>query len=98
MRRWVVYKFIPIPDDPNGDGYMEVAGRFFTRITATRRRFELYKMCGGYYSFSVMRVPRRIVRVHLDWRDWWVGWYRGDTHNYVCIVPCVAIVWRRRGL
>lgn len=35
------------------------------------------------------------MSIYLDTRDWWVGYYRGDTYNYVCIVPCVVIRWPR---
>lgn len=36
------------------------------------------------------------VRVYIEPRDWWVGYYRGDTHHYVCPLPCVVIRWKRR--
>lgn len=34
--------------------------------------------------------------IYVEPRDWWIGYYRGDTHNYVCPLPCVVIRWRRR--
>lgn len=40
--------------------------------------------------------PRRTVKVYFDRRDWWVGYYRGDTHHYVCPLPTVVIRWKRR--
>lgn len=39
---------------------------------------------------------RRRVRVYLEPRDWWIGYYRGDDHHYVCPLPCVVIRWKRR--
>lgn len=36
------------------------------------------------------------MRVYIDTRDWWVGYYRGPNHHYVCPVPCVVIRWPRR--
>jgi hypothetical protein len=38
------------------------------------------------------------VTVYIDLNDWWVGYYRGDRHNYVCVLPCVVIRWVRRGM
>jgi hypothetical protein len=35
------------------------------------------------------------VKVYIDTRDWWIGYYRGDTHHYVCPLPTVVIRWRR---
>ena len=37
-----------------------------------------------------------VVKVYLDFNDWWIGYYRGDTHHYVCPLPTVVIRWRRR--
>lgn len=34
--------------------------------------------------------------VDSDLRDRWIGYYRGDTHHYVCPLPTVVIRWRRR--
>lgn len=35
------------------------------------------------------------TEVYWDFRDWWIGYYRGDTHHYVCPLPCLVIRWRR---
>jgi hypothetical protein len=35
-------------------------------------------------------------KVYIDTADWWVGWYRGPGHHYVCLLPCVVIRWKRR--
>lgn len=36
------------------------------------------------------------MKVYIDTNDWWIGYYRGDTHHYVCPLPCVVIRWNRR--
>jgi hypothetical protein len=36
------------------------------------------------------------MSVYIEPRDWWIGYYRGDTHHYVCLLPCVVIRWERR--
>lgn len=44
------------------------------------------------------RDPEKVrdLRVYIDLRDLWVGYYRGDTHHYVCPLPTVVVRWRRR--
>jgi len=39
---------------------------------------------------------RRTWKVYVEPRDWWVGYYRGDQHHYVCFLPCVVLRWNRR--
>lgn len=36
------------------------------------------------------------MKVYIEPRDWWIGYYRGDEHNYVCPLPCVVVRWKRR--
>jgi hypothetical protein len=36
------------------------------------------------------------LAVYFDFNDWWIGYYRGPNHHYVCPVPTVVIRWRRR--
>lgn len=36
--------------------------------------------------------------IYLDFRDWWIGAYRGPNHWYICPLPCVVIRWERRPL
>lgn len=36
------------------------------------------------------------MKVYIEPNDWWIGYYRGDTHHYVCPLPTVVIRWRRR--
>lgn len=37
-----------------------------------------------------------LMKVYIDPKDWWVGYYCGDTHHYVCPLPTVVIRWKRR--
>lgn len=37
------------------------------------------------------------VRIYLDSRDWWVGYYRAEDYHYVCPLPCLVFRWARRG-
>jgi hypothetical protein len=39
---------------------------------------------------------RRDVRLYPDPRDWWVGYYRGPDHHYVCVLPCIVLRWPRK--
>lgn len=36
------------------------------------------------------------MRIYIDRRDWWVGYYHGPNFHYVCVLPLVVIRWRRR--
>lgn len=36
------------------------------------------------------------IRVYQDRDDWWVGYYRGPNHHYVCPLPTLVIRWPRR--
>lgn len=36
------------------------------------------------------------ARVYIDWRDWWIGYYRGPADHYVCPLPCLVVRWPRR--
>lgn len=38
---------------------------------------------------------KRELKVYLDSRDWWVGYYRGTDHHYVCLLPTVVLRWSR---
>jgi len=38
----------------------------------------------------------RRVKVYIEPADWWIGYYRGPNHHYVCPVPLVVIRWPRR--
>ena len=40
---------------------------------------------------------RRHPVVYIEPRDWWIGYYRGDRHHYVCPLPTVVIRWPRKG-
>ena len=41
--------------------------------------------------------PETVWSMYIDRRDWWVGYYRGDSHHYVCPVLCLVIRWKRSG-
>jgi hypothetical protein len=36
------------------------------------------------------------MRVYIDTNDWWIGYYRGDRHHYVCPLPTVVLRWKRK--
>lgn len=42
------------------------------------------------------RRRRWPASVYVDTADWWIGYYRGDRHHYVCLLPCIVISWPRR--
>ena len=48
--------------------------------------------CGETLKFE------RRVKVYIDPADWWIGYYRGPNHHYVCLLPLVVIRWARRDL
>jgi hypothetical protein len=35
------------------------------------------------------------MKVYFDFNDWWIGYYRGPNHHYVCPLPTVVIRWPR---
>lgn len=37
------------------------------------------------------------MRVYIDKRDMWVGYYRAEDYHYVCPLPMLVIRWARRG-
>lgn len=37
------------------------------------------------------------VRIYFDFRDWWVGYYRGEHYHFVCLIPTLVIRWPQRG-
>jgi hypothetical protein len=36
------------------------------------------------------------MKAYRDANDWWIGYYRGPNHHYVCPLPTLVIRWRRR--
>jgi hypothetical protein len=38
---------------------------------------------------------REPVKIYFDFRDWWIGYYRGDVYHYVCPLPTLVIRFRR---
>lgn len=37
-----------------------------------------------------------MIKVYRDYADWWIGYYRGPNHHYVCPLPTMVIRWKRR--
>lgn len=35
------------------------------------------------------------LKIYIDLNDWWIGYFRGDNHHYVCVIPTVVIRWNR---
>lgn len=33
---------------------------------------------------------------YIDTNDWWIGYYRGPNHHYICLLPTVVIRFTRR--
>jgi hypothetical protein len=37
------------------------------------------------------------MKLYFDFRDWWIGYYRGDDHHYVCFpISTLVLRWPRR--
>ena len=36
------------------------------------------------------------LRVFIDTRDWWVGYYRSYDYHYVILIPTVVIRWDKK--
>jgi hypothetical protein len=36
------------------------------------------------------------VKVYFDFNDWWIGYYRGDRHHYVCLLLTFVLRWTRK--
>lgn len=36
------------------------------------------------------------MKIYIDICDWWVGYYRGPNHHYVCLLPTIVLRWSRR--
>lgn len=51
----------------------------------------------AYWRFTLaMWRARWGVKVYRDPADWWVGYYRGPHHGYVCLLPTIVIRWVAR--
>ena len=38
------------------------------------------------------------MKIYIDTNDRWVGWYIGEDHHYILLLPCVVIrINRKRG-
>lgn len=49
----------------------------------------------AYESAGMRYRPKRRWSVYFDFNDWWVGYYRGPNHHYVCLLPTVVVRWPR---
>ncbi len=47
--------------------------------------------CPRHRFDSCLGTYRSRVDVYVDWRDWWIGVYRGPDATYICAVPCLVI-------
>jgi hypothetical protein len=36
------------------------------------------------------------MKIYIDLNDWWIGYYRGANHHYVCPIPTLVIRWPRK--
>ena len=41
------------------------------------------------------KALRNTLKIYIDTADWWIGYYRGPNHHYVCILPTIVIRWDR---
>lgn len=35
------------------------------------------------------------MKIYFDFRDWWIGYYRGEHFHFVCPLPTLVIRWPR---
>lgn len=61
-------------------------------VMAERLRHALEDATGAY---DPPPSGGRAMRFYRDRNDWWVGYYRGDQHHYVCLLPTLVIRWPR---
>ena len=40
-------------------------------------------------------TAKKSARIYFDFRDWWIGYYRGPNHHYICPLPTLVIRWPR---
>lgn len=36
------------------------------------------------------------MKIYFDFRDWWVGYYRGTSYHFICPLPTLVIRWKRK--
>src|SRR5687768_7016873 len=59
---------------------------FFTGLCAISY-LHLYLLLVGRMKPTLGYAPK----VYFDFNDWWIGYYRGPNHHYVCLLPTVVI-------
>lgn len=62
----------------------------------TREEYEIAQRALRARLQRTTRPVRERVAVYRDRNDWWVGYYRGETHHYVCPLPTLVVRWKRR--
>jgi hypothetical protein len=35
------------------------------------------------------------VQIYFDFKDWWIGYYRGEFSSFVCPIPTLVFRWYR---
>lgn len=38
----------------------------------------------------------RNLKVYFNFNDWWIGYYKGDKHHYICPLPTIVFQWDRK--
>lgn len=42
-----------------------------------------------------IKALKSTLTIYRDRDDWWIGWYRGASHHYVCLLPTIVMRWDR---
>jgi hypothetical protein len=81
-------------DCPGIDWRARLAARPVVLRWSLVERIEEYRRNDRRLAEALRRAAR--PRVYFDFRDWWIGYYRGPNHHYVCPLPCLVVRWPRR--
>lgn len=49
----------------------------------------------GSKENRVKKQGSKELSLYIDTNDWWIGWYRGPNHHYICLLPTIVIRWKR---
>jgi hypothetical protein len=36
------------------------------------------------------------IKIYFDFKDWWIGYYRGSNYHFICPLPTIVIRWERK--